>query len=374
MDATDNSLANALCFKCRTIMKVLITAPSLHHQDNVSGISTMISNIIENAGCEYTHFTAGRKDADKFDLRWLATQLKLPFDFRRAISRDKPHIVHINTAFEPRAIIRDLVLAKSAGSIPIVLHVHGGRFVMQDFPNGALAWAAEQLLRSASRVIVLSVAERDRLLTRTPGLNITVLPNAVPAASLPLADRAWGTKNIVYLGRLDESKGLSDMVEACRMLVEQGFKFRFSCYGAGPGKRKFIASMKEVLGHSFHYGGVVTGKHKVQALAEGDIFLMPSRFEGLPMALLEAMACGCVPVVSNRGSIPAVVNDGHDGFLVEPGDLTQIVGKLKFLLSEGETGWEEYRRNARETVVERFDIGGYVEKLRSIYLELASAK
>jgi len=54
--------------------------------------------------------------------------------------------------------------------------------------------------------------------------------------------------------------------------------------------------------------------------------------------------------------------------------LTQIVGKLKFLLSEGEPGWEEYRRNARETVIERFDIGGYVEKLRSIYHELASAK
>lgn len=158
------------------------------------------------------------------------------------------------------------------------------------------------------------------------------------------------------------------------MLVAQGFRFRFSCYGAGPDKEKFLASMKEVLGGSFHYGGVVTGKYKIQAFADGDIFLMPSRFEGLPMALLEAMACGCVPVVSNRGSIPAVVDDGHNGFLVEPGDHTQIVGKLKFLLSESETGWEEYRRNARETVLERFDIGGYVEKLRSIYLELASAK
>jgi len=355
-------------------MRVLITAPSLDHQDNVSGISTMISSIIESAGCQYTHFTAGRRDSDKFDLGWLATQLKLPLDFRRAISTAKPQIIHINTAFEPRAIIRDFVLSKLAGSRPIVLHVHGGRFVMQDFTNGKLAWAAEQLLRSASRVIVLSDAERDRLLKRTPGLNISVLPNAVSAAKLPLAERPWGTKNIIYLGRLDESKGLSDIVEACRVLVAQGFTFRFSCYGAGPDKGKFIASMKEVLGTNFHYGGVVAGRYKIRALAEADVFLMPSRFEGLPMALLEAMASGCIPIVSNRGSIPTVVEDGRNGFLVEPGDLTEIVGKLKFLLSEGEPGWDEYRRNARETVVERFDIGGYVEKLRSIYLELASAK
>ena len=355
-------------------MKVLITAPSLDHQDNVSGISTMISTIIENAGCQYTHFTAGRRDSDRFDLKWFLTQLRLPFEFRRAISRAKPHLVHINTSFEPRAIIRDLVLAKSAGKRPIVLHVHGGRFVMQDFPNGALAWAAEQLLRSASRIIVLSDTERDRILQRNAGLNITVLPNAVATGKLPFNDRPTGTRNIFYLGRLDESKGLNDIVEACRMLLGQGFKFRFSCYGTGPDKEKFVTSMRQVLGENFHYGGVVSGEQKARALAGGDIFLMPSRFEGLPMALLEAMAAGCVPVVSNRGSIPAAVSDGYNGFLVEPGDLTQIVGKLKFLLSEGETGWEEYRRNAHETVRERFDIGGYVEKLKSIYRELASNK
>ena len=69
-------------------MRVLITAPSLDHQDNVSGISTMISSIIENAGCQFTHFTAGRKDSDNFDINWLTAQVKMPFGFRGAISRN----------------------------------------------------------------------------------------------------------------------------------------------------------------------------------------------------------------------------------------------------------------------------------------------
>jgi glycosyltransferase involved in cell wall biosynthesis len=355
-------------------MKVLITAPSLDENENVSGISTMIASIIENTGAEFVHFTAGRKDAGKFDVHWIADQVKLPFAFRRAIAQAKPEIVHINTAFEPRAIIRDLVLAKSAGKRPVVLHIHGGRFVMDAFPNAVLASLAEKLLRSVQRVVVLSEAEAEELLARTPGLNISILPNAVATKDFPATDRHWGTKKIVYLGRLDEAKGLSEMVETSRQLAAQGFKFTFSCFGTGRDEERFIRGMTEVLGENFHHGGIVSGAEKVNALNSADIFLMPSRFEGLSIALLEAMAAGCVPVVSDRGSIPSVVEDGRNGFLIDPGDITQIVGRLKFLLSEGETGWEGYRRNARETIRSRFDMSDYTEKLTNIYTETLAAK
>ncbi|MEO8041345.1 MAG: glycosyltransferase family 4 protein [Acidobacteriota bacterium] len=355
-------------------MKVLITSPSLDENENVSGISTMISNIIEHGGCEFAHFRVGRRDGEKFDLNWAATQMKLPFGFRRAVSQADPQIIHINTAFEPRAIIRDLILAKSAGKRPIVLQVHGGRYVMEDFPNSVLAKLAKKLLGAASRVILLGEPEAERVSQFSPGTRTAILPNAVPTNDFPEVDRAWGAKNIIYLGRLQEAKGLSEMVEACRLLVGQGFKFKFSCYGTGQDQQEFIRRMTGVMGDSFHYGGVIAGAEKVRALSSADIFLMPSRYEGLSLALLESMAAGCVPIVSNRGSMPTVVEDGRNGFLVDPGDITQIVGKLKFLLSEGETGWNEYRRNARETVRSGFDMGGYSEKLRSIYAEAPARK
>lgn len=355
-------------------MKVLITSPSLDENENVSGISTMISSIIEHGGSKFVHFKAGRKDGERFGPNWIASQLKLPFLFRRAIARAKPDIIHINTAFEPRAIVRDLILARSAGKRPVVLHVHGGRFVMEDFPNSLLASLARKLLTVADRVILLGEPEAGRVLQFSPGLKTSILPNAVAARAFPEAERQWGTKTIVYLGRLQEAKGLSEMVEACRLLTEQGFKFKFSCYGTGPDEREFIRRMTGVLGDNFHYGGIISGDEKVRALNSADIFLMPSRYEGLPLALLEAMAAGCVPIVSNKGSIPTVVEDGRNGFLVAPGDLTQIVGKLKFLLSEGETGWNEYRRNARRTVRSRFDIDSYSEKLKDLYTEVLSKK
>src|SRR5687768_3730950 len=239
-----------------TTMKVLITAPSLDENENVSGISTMVAGIIKNGNCDFTHFGAGRKDVGKFDLKWIAEQVKLPFAFRRAIARANPDIIHINTAFEPRAIVRDLVLAKSAGKRPVILHVHGGRFVMEEFSNPLLGSLAEKLLRSAKRVVLLSEAEEESILKRTPGLNISILPNAIATQDYPEGEREWGIKNMVYLGRLHEDKGLSEIVETCRQLVAQGFKFKFTCFGTGRDQDRFIRGMTDVLGENFHYGGI----------------------------------------------------------------------------------------------------------------------
>ena len=355
-------------------MKVLITSPSLNEKENVSGISTMISSVIANSDCKFSHFTAGRKDGEKSGLRWLVSQAQLPGSFRRAIADAKPDVIHINTALEPRAIVRDAILARLAKKFPLIVHVHGGRYALDQTPPAWMNFIVNDLLKSADRVIVLSDEDAESLTKRAPGIEVSVLPNAIATDAFSETDRPRGTKSITYLGRLAEAKGLSEIVETCRLLRGQGFKFKFVAYGAGPDQNEFIRRMTSVLGEDFHYGGVVSGAEKVKALSTADIFLMPSRFEGLSLALLEAMAAGCVPVVSARGSIPSVVEDGRNGFLVDPGDITQIVGRLKFLLSEGETGWSEYRRNARETVKTGYDLKNYIVKLKDIYAETLATK
>lgn len=353
-------------------MRILITAPSLNENENVSGISTLIRGIISGSKATFVHFPAGRKDGGKFDFSWVLTQIKQPFAFNSALKREKPDVIHINTSFEPRAIIRDSIFAARARSSarPVLLHVHGGRFVLQDFTSSILAGRAEQLLKNASKIIVQSRAERESLLKRIPGLDIAVLPNAVQIDKIPQAAREPGEKTIIFFGRLHESKGLNDIVESCRMLLEQGFKFKFACCGAGPHREPFISKMKEILGERFHDGGVILGPEKWRVLNQGDFFLLPSRYEGLPIALLEAMAAGCVPVVSNVGMIGDVVKDGRNGFIIEPGNLTMIAGKLKMVLSESEITLQELRENARKTIREKFDFAEYITKLDRIYSEM----
>src|SRR5690606_33068096 len=103
---------------------------------------------------------------------------------------------------------------------------------------------------------------------------------------------------VLFFGRINESKGLGDIVEACKTLKQQGFRFRFNCYGTGPDKNSFNAAMADAIGDSYYYGGIAAGSDKWSAFGGSDIFLLPSNYEGLPMAMLEAMAAGCIPVVS----------------------------------------------------------------------------
>jgi glycosyltransferase involved in cell wall biosynthesis len=351
-------------------MKILITAPSLDENENVSGISALVRQIVKRSGHEFVHFQAGRRDGEASGLRWFWKQVFLTGDFSDAIKREDPDVVHINTSLVRRAIIRDVLLygvAHSAGK-PVLLHIHGGPFI-----NGKLRLKrlAKNLLKDAQRVIVLSELERQALLKYVPNANIEVLPNAVPVDEIPEIEKNPGWKKILYFGRIDANKGLKEIVEACRILKGEGLEFRFNCYGSGPQKAGFVRDMTAALGDRFFYGGVVTGADKWRVLAENDIFLLPSKYEGLPMALLEAMAAGCVPVVSDVGSVSTVVRDGDNGYLVEPGKVEQVVERLRELLPGDLSGMSE---NARATIREGFDISRYVERLDAVYDDLLQKK
>ena len=351
-------------------MKILITAPSLETNRNVSGISSVVGQILKHGDSEFYHFQAGRRDGEKIGIRWFFTQIFAAPRLRREILDKKINVVHINTALAPLSIVRDAALAKAANR-PVLLHLHGGRFFTQKFDRRFFQWLTGKMLRQAKTVLVLSEIEKKFIETRWQNLDVRVLENAVEIDEAPIVKQENIEKTIVFLGRLHEDKGLREITEACRVLKSENFQFQFRCYGAGAEKDFFVREMTEILGEKFFYGGVVSGAEKRRALAESDIFLLPSRYEGLPVALLEAMAAGCVPVVSRVGSVNSVVKDGFNGFLVEPQNAGQIVEKLKFLLS-GKADWESLRRNARKIVEEKFDIKDYIKRLENIYAEIIS--
>ncbi len=115
---------------------------------------------------------------------------------------------------------------------------------------------------------------------------------------------------------------------------------------------------------------MVSGAEKWKALAKADIFLLPSRHgEGLPMAMLEAMAASVVVVVSKMASIGGVVRDGENGFLIEPRNVSQLIEKLKILLFD-KVDLETIGKNARKTVAEKFDLDSYTKRLENIYREI----
>ncbi len=353
-------------------MKILITAPSLDTSHNVSGISTVVRQVIEHANAEFYHFLAGREDRENFGINWILKQTTIVPHFLRQLRREKIDVVHINTALNPLSIVRDFALTMTARMArkPVLLHLHGGRFLAEDFQSETLAHLAKKMLQKSDAVVVLSKIEKRIIERRWQNLNVKVLENAVSLDEIPDIKRNRDEKTLIFLGRLHESKGLHEIVKACRALKKAGFEFRFRCFGAGALKDFFIAEMTEILGEKFFYGGIVSGAEKREELAKADIFLLPSRYgEGLPMAMLEAMAAQCVVIVSEMASVGEVVKDGINGFLVAPQNVSQLIEKLKLILSK-EIDLEMIEKNARKTVEEKFNLNDYIEKLEKIYGEI----
>ncbi len=353
-------------------MKILITAPSLETRQNVSGIAAVVKQIIQHSRFEFCHFQAGRRDGENAGISWILKQIRAAPRFYRRLKREKIDVVHVNTALNPLSILRDAAFVKMArlAKRPVLLHLHGGKFLARKFENRFLAHIAEKMVRRANVVVVLSDLEKSLIENRWQNLNIRVLANAVAPGENKKNKVEKSQKVIIFLGRLHESKGLHEIIEACRVLKDENFEFRFNCFGAGGLEEHFIAEMRGILGEKFFFGGIVAGAEKEKALNEADIFLLPSRYgEGLPVAMLEAMAAECVVVVSEMASIGEVVKDGFNGLTVEPENVSQMIEKLKFLLSDA-ADLTELKKNARATIDERFNLRDYIKKLETIYREI----
>jgi len=103
-----------------------------------------------------------------------------------------------------------------------------------------------------------------------------------------------------------------------------------------------------------------------------DVFAMVSYSEGLPRTLIEAMACGCIPIVTKVGSMPAVVLDGFNGFVINPGDLKKFSERINEVFSFSEEKRKLMQTRARQAVETDFDsrklIKSMIEKINNQYL------
>lgn len=351
-------------------MKILITAPNLDENRNVSGISTIVRQIIEYCPDEFLHFVAGREDGESSGLFWAIRQLILPFRFVRQILRFRPDVIHINTALTDLSIMRDAILLAAARSTrtPVILAIHGGKYLIEDIPSKTMRFTTKRLLGMADSIVVYSDHEKDLIEERWAPNNIFILPNAIPARFIEKVQRSNDRPSILYFGRMHESKGLQELINAVRVIRKEGLDFDVRAYGEGPLREYFVTEMVSLLDDRFLYGGVIRGNEKWNIMREADIFVLPSRYgEGLPMAMLEAMATGCVVIVGNVASVRTVIEDGKNGFLVQPFSEAELVQKLKQTI-RGEFDIEDIGLKAIKTVREHFEIGQYVQRLRSIYV------
>lgn len=356
-------------------MHVIITSPSLTTTENVSGVSAVASFISRyNVACTYRHFTLGKKDNETRNVLWLLRNLASYAHWVYLLLSDKHAIIHFNLALDRRSLIRDspLIMLARLFRRRVILHIHGGEFLAGE---GMPSWskAVMRLTLACGPIIVLSQMERAMLENRVRDARVFVLPNCIAPDEARVFERTYRAEEpltMLFLGRITVNKGIDVIYRALQASRRKGTRFRFVMAGAGPEQGLYVERFRNLLGEDFDFRGVVAGAEKTEVLKTCNILLLPSFFEGMPMALLESMAFGLVPITTNVGSISTVVKHGTNGIIVHRQAPQEIVDAIDRLAADREY-MHMLSRNSRQYVLRNCVPEAYFEQLNTIY-ELGS--
>ncbi|WP_162056417.1 glycosyltransferase family 4 protein [Pontibacter pamirensis] len=352
-------------------MNVLITSPSLDLSENVSGISSVVTTIIKNnTQVNYIHFLSGKKDGHISAVRRLSEIVTSYVFLIKLLIKDEFESVHLNLPLDVKAVLREAIvfLMCKAFNKPVLTHLHGGKY-SQGEPPFLLYLIVKYVLKNSKVIVALSELERQILERRYQVNAIKVLQNTVDYPS-DVRKKAKDDKvvSLLFLGRLDENKGLKYIIEAVETLNKKGLSNHFSLTICGKGPLDEFISEKVKEWRNISYMGVVGGEKKKQILNSSDVFILPSLYEGLPVALLEAMAYGVVPIVTAVGAMKLVVENGKNGFIVEYCSATDLSQKIESLLLDRDA-LITFSGEARKYISTNYNMVNYIESLNKFYIK-----
>ncbi len=247
-------------------------------------------------------------------------------------------------------------------------------------------WAERPLLKAADRVVVVSREQRDLLISSGfSEKKVAVVHNAVDVGSVvgrhpdsESASREWtallgrfsGKTIIASVGRLSPEKGHEHLIRAVSTVHGNRPDVVLLIIGEGPLRRELTGLVRELgSGEFVHLLGLVPDFASFAGRI--DLFVLPSVSEGLPNALLEAMAAARPVVATSVGGVPEVVTDGKSGLLVSPGNSDEMAGAMLRVLSDSELAGK-LGLQGREAVRESFSFERQCGLLVDVYSGVVS--
>jgi glycosyltransferase involved in cell wall biosynthesis len=231
-------------------------------------------------------------------------------------------------------------------------------------------WVLDGLLRIEARlagaVVVPSQALADYLVAAGfPAARMTVLPYGIDTTG-PVAAGGHEPVEVGAASILIPRKAVDVLVEACARVEHP---IRLHVYGDGP-QRADLEAQARRLGLDAVFHGLVPDV--APRLRDLDLFVLSTRGDNLPVAVLEAMAAGLPVIASRTGGIPEQVVDGVTGALVPPGDVGALARAIEGLAAAPEVR-AAYGRAAHERAVQLFDSAEVARRMVKLYQRVACA-
>ena len=233
---------------------------------------------------------------------------------RAIIAEVKPQVIHTHLH-----ALKYAALALGGRKIPIIHTIHNqaeAEAVKLDQVIGKYLFRMGRATPVAlSREIQASVAALYGL----PESKIPVVCNGIDLQRcLRKTDYALHyPPRLIHVGRFYPQKNHGAMVEALQILKGQGIRPQLTCYGDGPELPEIRRRILEMgLEKQVVFGGLCDDVFP--RLSHADVFLLPSKWEGIPMTVIEAMGTGLPVIASRVGGLPDMIGDGKEGLLIDP--------------------------------------------------------
>ncbi|NQT81075.1 MAG: glycosyltransferase family 4 protein [Candidatus Aminicenantes bacterium] len=339
--------------------------PPPHHGANIYFQNLLNSKIKEDF--EIFHLdTSDHRNLDnlsKLDFINIYLALKNIIELVWMLIKIKPNLVYIPPAtvsFLP--YLRDglfILFVDFFSHAKIITHMHGGNYFRIEFyekSNSFVRFFIRWTLSKVDTAIVLGKSLKN--IFHDFVKNIVVVPNGTdfdPFKNKKFIIQQNNNRIFVsYLGNLFKNKGVLDLIHAAKIVLDKYKNVKFIFAGSWCKQELEIKNQafkfihENNLQSNIEFVGVVLNEKKENFLANTDIFVFPSWYEGFPLVILEAMAAGC-PIISTKdvGVIPEVVVDNVNGILVEKQKPNQIAGSIIKLI-ENPRLREEMGRAGRE--------------------------
>ncbi len=329
------------------------------------GIASVVNGYREHdfgGKCEVNYIESYRNGS-----KWekLTKALKGYLLFFREMTLNKPDIVHIHSSFGP-SFYRKMPFIYMAcfRGVPVINHIHGAEF--ETFYLKASDRKKRRIRKvygKCTMLIALSEEWKRNLESVVSPEKITVIENYCKIPDLSGTEKK---KQILFLGEIGKRKGCYDIPEIYGRVLEKGERLPLIMAGDGElAEVKKLFEDRDLL-ESVSFPGWVRGEDKDKCLKESGIFLFPSYYEGMPMAVLEAMAYGMAIVTTRVGGIPHLLEDGVSGYLCEPGDIEGLSKRLLELSKDGDKRRKMGER-ARQKAIEEYSMESHIKKLMDLY-------
>ena len=299
--------------------------------------------------------------------RWLPWYFHLPFEvmiLKREIFRIDPDIVHAHESCMPYSTAAALVSKK----YPTLLTMHMviTEWIRLEGKSSTLTRLItianeKYVLSKIPNIIAVSPYVKDLIDDMTQS-KIYVVSNGVDFGDV---ENIWQYELdghiIFYIGMLLKVKGVDILIKAIPMIKKSIPDVYLLIAGTGEEKTNLKNIVKELnIEKNVKFLSWVSRKEKYSYYKSADVCILPSRFEGFGIALLEAMVCEKPIVASNVGGIPYIVEDGITGFLFEPDKVDDLANKMIILLKDeklrkrmGDAGREKAKEFTWERVAEK---------------------